>query len=90
MSDLVSGLQTNPVLMAGFIVVLVFFPLSFLVTGMRFWATKLAKRSLAAEDWFALGALIAFILWVIFLAMSTSSLNLTLPWAAFLTMQQWP
>ncbi|CAI6079734.1 unnamed protein product [Clonostachys chloroleuca] len=69
MSDLVSGLQTNPVLMAGFIVVLVFFPLSFLVTGMRFWATKLAKRSLAAEDWFALGALIAFILWVIFLAM---------------------
>ncbi len=67
------GLFANPVLQAGFAVTILFTPICIAVTGMRFWAARLTKRSVGMEDWFALGALVFYLLWVIFLALSKST-----------------
>jgi hypothetical protein len=66
------GLFADPVLQAGFAVLVVFTPICIVVTGLRFYAARLVKRRLAMEDWLALGALICFLLWVVFLSISKS------------------
>lgn len=61
---------TDPVLRAGFAVLVVFTPISVIATGLRFYAAKLMKRRFAMEDWLALGALVCLLLWVVFLSLS--------------------
>ena len=68
------GLFADPVLQAGFAVLVVFTPICIIAVGLRFWSVRLTKRRVGMEDWLALGALICFLLWVIILILSVSKL----------------
>jgi hypothetical protein len=68
----------DPVLQAGFAVLVVFTPISTAVVALRFYTAKLTKRRIGMEDWLALGALICLFLWVVFLSLSKSIEKLTL------------
>lgn len=69
------GLFADPALRAGFVVVVVFTPICMVVTGLRFYAARLMKRRLAMEDWFAFGALLCLLLWVVFLSIMASNIR---------------
>ena len=67
------GLFSNPDLEAGFAVTVVFSPICLVVTGLRFWSARLTERRVGMEDWFALAAMVCFLLWVLFLGLSKST-----------------
>jgi hypothetical protein len=71
-------LFSDPDLQAGFAVTVVFTPLSIIVTGLRFYATRLSKRRIGFEDWWAFGALICFLVWTVFISLSESHIDLVI------------
>ncbi|KAI9154646.1 benzoate 4-monooxygenase cytochrome P450 [Paramyrothecium foliicola] len=70
-----SALFADPALQAGFAVVVIFTPLSVVITGLRFWASRLSNRPIGTEDWLALGALICLLLWVVFLSLMAKNIQ---------------
>lgn len=68
-------LFSNPVLEAGVVTLAVFTPICIVVTALRFYCAKLAKRRIAIEDWLACAALVTLLLWVILLSLSKFALD---------------
>lgn len=56
-----------------FLVFVIFTPLCILATALRFVASHMATRGAGIEDWFALGALVFFLAWVITSSFGKSS-----------------
>ena len=61
------GLFANLVLEAGFAVLVIFTLICIIVTGLRFYTARSAKRGFTTEGRLALGAFICLVLWVIVL-----------------------
>jgi hypothetical protein len=54
-----------------FVVAIVFMPITIFATGLRFWLTRLPGRKVSLEDWFALLALITFLVYASITVWST-------------------
>ena len=70
-----SGLFADPILQAGFAVLVVINPICIIVAGVRFYAARLTKRRVAMGNWFAAGTFICLVFRVVFLSLNKSQYN---------------
>lgn len=56
-----------------FVLIVVLTPLSVIATALRFLASRASSRTLGAEDWLALGALLFYLGWITIALLSNTT-----------------